>query len=364
MSPTTSDVLTHRANNFDFVRFIAATSVLISHHFALSGLPEPLVLSYQTLGGFGVFVFFSISGYLVAQSWERDPSLLRFVHRRLLRIWPGLLVVLVLCAWVLGPLVTTLSLREYFTDKLTWTYFSTFLFQVQPFLQGVFPHSPVAYIPNGVLWTIPIEVHCYAYLAILGLLGVLRYRWLLLALVVALSLYYYVFHGAEAVWKAGGGRLHEVEFATFFFAGALLHHFREIWSSPRRIALCWVVVGVAAAALVSAGHQLIAAFVITPMVFVSFGASSFPVVRRFGRFGDLSYGIYIYAFPVQQTIIWAWGDRLPFLPSLLLALVITLVLAYFSWHYIEKPALRLKPSAPRAPRRTQAEVGKQQPAST
>jgi len=364
MKPDNSEVISHRANNFDFVRFIAATSVLISHHFALSGLPEPLVLSYQTLGGFGVFVFFSISGYLVAQSWERDPNLLRFVHRRLLRIWPGLLVVLMLCAWVLGPLVTTLPVREYFSDKLTWTYFSTFLFQVQPFLQGVFPDSPVAYIPNGVLWTIPLEVHCYAYLAILGLLGVLKFRWVLLALFTALSLYYYVFHGAEAVWNAGGGRLHEVEFATFFFAGVLLHHFREIWSTPHRTALCWLVVGIAAAALVNADHQLIAAFVITPMLSVTFGASSLPVVRRFGRFGDLSYGIYIYAFPVQQTIIWALGDRLPFVPSLLLALAITLLLAYFSWHYIEKPALRLKPSTPKGARGPQGEVRRPQPAST
>ena len=349
MTHEKKEELSHRTNNFDFVRFVAATSVLISHHFALSALPEPLVLKYQTLGGFGVFVFFSISGFLVAQSWQRDPNLIRFAHRRLLRIWPGLLCVLLLCALVLGPIVTTMPLADYFSDELTWTYFKTMLFQVQPFLQGVFPQSPVAYIPNGVLWTIPIEVHCYGYLALLGMIGVLRWRWLLLAMTAALAVWYYGIHDAEGVFRSGGGRIHEVEFATFFFSGVLLHYFREIWSTPSRALTTLLLAVVLGGVLVTLEHQLVAAFVITPFIFVALGNASFPVLRRFGRFGDLSYGIYIYAFPVQQTIIWALGDRLSFLQSLGMALAITFVLAWLSWHLIEQPALRLKPKTPRAP---------------
>lgn len=340
--------LTHRTNNFDFIRVIAATSVLVSHHFALSGLPEPLVLKFQTLGGYGVFIFFAISGFLVAQSWQRDPNVVRFAHRRLLRIWPGMLCVLVLCALVLGPAVTTLPLKEYFSNSLTWTYFKTLLFQVQPFLPGVFPDSPVANIPNGVLWTIPIEVHCYGYLAVLGLVGVLRWRWLLLAMTAALAGYYYVYHGAEGVFLAGGGRMPEVEFATFFFSGVLLHYFREAWSSWTRIAISFGIIVVVSLLLIRNDHQLIAAFLLTPFFFVVLGSASFPVLNRFGRFGDMSYGIYIYAFPVQQTLIWLWGKSMSFGASLALALAITAVLAWISWHVIEQPALRLKPRAPKA----------------
>ncbi|AAW74036.1 acyltransferase [Xanthomonas oryzae pv. oryzae] len=339
--------LAHRSNNFDFIRIVAATSVLVSHHFALAKLPEPLVLQFQTLGGYGVFIFFSISGFLVAQSWQRDPSLVRFTYRRLLRIWPGMLCVLILCAFLLGPAVTTLSLKEYFLNELTWTYFKTMLFQVQPFLQGVFPDSAVPYIPNGVLWTIPIEVHCYGYLAILGVIGVLRWRWVLLAATAALAVYYYGYHDAENVFRAGGGRVHEIEFATFFFSGVLLHYFREIWSSWNRIIPSFLVVMTAFLLLFQNDHQLIAVFLFTPFFFVVLGNLSFPIMRRFGRFGDMSYGIYIYAFPVQQTLFWLWGESISFNTSLALALTITGLLAWISWHLIEQPALRLKPRTPK-----------------
>ena len=99
-------------NNFDFIRLVAALLVLVSHQFALQGLPEPGVQGLYSLGGLGVLVFFSISGYLVAQSWLNDPHWLRFAARRLLRIVPGLLVVMVACTFILGPVLTHLSLTE------------------------------------------------------------------------------------------------------------------------------------------------------------------------------------------------------------------------------------------------------------
>ncbi|AJQ85650.1 hypothetical protein AZ54_20880 [Xanthomonas oryzae pv. oryzae PXO86] len=94
-------------------------------------------------------------------------------------------------------------------------------------------------------------------------------------------------------------------------------------------------------------HQLIAVFLFTPFFFVVLGNLSFPIMRRFGRFGDMSYGIYIYAFPVQQTLFWLWGESISFNTSLALALTITGLLAWISWHLIEQPALRLKPRTPK-----------------
>lgn len=198
-----------------------------------------------------------------------------------------------------------------------------------------------------MLWTIPIEVHCYGYLAILGVIGVLRWRWVLLAATAALAVYYYGYHDAENVFRAGGGRVHEIEFATFFFSGVLLHYFREIWSSWNRIIPSFLVVMTAFLLLFQNDHQLIAVFLFTPFFFVVLGNLSFPIMRRFGRFGDMSYGIYIYAFPVQQTLFWLWGESISFNTSLALALTITGLLAWISWHLIEQPALRLKPRTPK-----------------
>lgn len=335
--------LAHRHNNFDFVRLFAACAVLFSHQFALMGLPEPLVLKYQTLGGFGVLIFFSISGYLIAQSWESDPHLWRFAARRLLRIWPGLLCTVVLCALVLGPLVTTVPLREYFTSPQTISYFQILLLKFQPYLPGVFPNSPVAGAPNGVLWTIPIEVRCYGYLALLGLLGIFRLKWAMLALLAAASVYYYGVYDAESVFDSGQRRMYELEYATFFFAGVALHLFRHAWAAPSRKIGIMAILAMVSGIFVATGHELVATFVATPFAVVAFGSSSYPVVRRFGRFGDLSYGVYIYAFPVQQTTLWLWGNKAGFWPMFGLAGAITFVLAFFSWHWVEKRALKLKP---------------------
>ncbi|AGG87750.1 acyltransferase family protein [Rhodanobacter denitrificans] len=337
-----ADWQAHRSNNFDFVRLLAALSVLISHQFALHAMAEPLVFEYQTLGGYAVMVFFAISGYLITASWQADPNLRRFAARRLLRIWPGLLCTVALCGLVLGPIVTQVPLHAYFTDRTTLHFFGTGLFKVSPFLPGVFPNSPLAYIPNGVLWTIPIELRCYGYLAILGLLGIVRARWLMLALLLGVSAWYYGVHDAEKVFSLTHTHLFEVEYATFFFSGSCLYLFREYCLiGVRKITGAAIVLGLGVVAYV-AGHELIAAFLMTPFLVIACGTESSPVLRRFGRFGDLSYGVYIYAFPVQQTTIWL-TPRLGIYQHFAIAIPVTLVLAWLSWHFVEKVALSHKP---------------------
>lgn len=343
-----SEIHTHRSNNFDFIRLAAAMSVLFSHQFALEAMSEPLVFQYQTLGGYAVMVFFAISGYLITASWQADPNIMRFAMRRLLRIWPGLLCAVLLCGIVLGPIVTEVPLRAYFSDPTTLRFFGSGLFMVSPFLPGVFPNSPLAYIPNGVLWTIPIELRCYGYLAFLGTLGVAARRWLMLLLLMCVSIWYYGIYGAEAVFKASHTHLFEVEYATFFFSGSCLYLFREYWLNDVRKLVGLAIAMMACIAAYISDHALVAAFVLTPYLVIAFGTSSFPVFRRFGRFGDLSYGVYIYAFPVQQSIIWLTPNS-NFWQHLAMAVPITLVLAWLSWHFVEKIALDLKP------RRAQAE---------
>lgn len=338
---------THRTNNFDFIRLVAALSVLVSHQFFLHSQSEPLVFRYQTLGGYAVMVFFSVSGYLIASSWLNDPNLYRFAARRLLRIWPGLACTVLLCGLVLGPLVTEMPLRAYFADSTTLRYFSQLYFNVFPFLPGVFPHSPVAGIPNGVLWTIPIELRCYGYLAVFGLLSVLRYRWAMLTLLVATAVWYYGIHNAEAVFEATHQHIFEIEYATFFFSGSCLYLFREYWMvGKRKLIGLGISVGTCAVAYYT-GHPLVAAFVLTPYLVLAIGTESFPVLHRFGRFGDLSYGVYIYAFPVQQTTIWL-TPSLSIYQHFAIVVPVTLAIAWLSWHLVENPALNLKPR--RAPK--------------
>ncbi len=328
--------LDHKNNNFDFLRVAAASAVIIAHQFALSGRSEP-VTPVGGWGGIGVMVFFAISGYLIAGSWNHDPNLLRFCLRRLLRIWPGLAVVCVLVALVLGPLVSELEPRVYFSSPLTRDYFSLLnLWSVKGQLPGVFAGSPIPESVNGSLWTIPIEVRCYAALAIVGVVGLMRHT-LLLPLTFAAFAFWFFF-----LLKIGYDqpiRMH-LQMAVVFFCGASLYQLRSVWL-PYRV---WAS-GIAAATIALLWFAQLPEIAFTlglPVMVVLFGTGSTPVLRRTGRFGDISYGLYIYAYPVQQTVIWLSNNQLPFIAGLVLSALVTILLAWLSWRLVEQPALRLK----------------------
>lgn len=101
-------------NNFDFVRLLAAYAVLVSHQNVLMGHPDLMIDDRISLGALGVAIFFTISGYLVTQSWLSDPHPVRSAVKRILRIWPALFVVTVIAALVVGPLVSSFTAKEYF----------------------------------------------------------------------------------------------------------------------------------------------------------------------------------------------------------------------------------------------------------
>src|SRR5262249_48958743 len=151
----------------------AATLVLIDHSDPLTGRPgHPGPFGYETLGGFAVAVFFIISGFLVAASWERAPRVGAFMLKRALRIIPAYAVVIAFAVLVLVPLVTDLTLRAYFHDRLTWGYFRSLSFvEVWYSLPGVFAHNAYPLAVNGSIWTLPIEVAMYIALAAFGLVG-------------------------------------------------------------------------------------------------------------------------------------------------------------------------------------------------
>ncbi len=327
----------HPKNNFDFWRVLAALLVLFSHQFALLGHPEPSVFPQLSLGASGVCIFFVISGFLVTQSWRLDPNALRFVTRRLLRIWPGLIVVVLLSTFVLGPLVSNLSTAEYFRTEETWRYLKTLLMNIKYELPGVFTGNPYPRAVNGSLWTIPVEVRWYLVILFAGAAGLLKSRYLLLVASVILALYYFGIYGAMRDTKP----IYFQEYGLFFLYGACLQMYQDEWR--KHLVLSTLLCIGSAIVFLLLGHAFVAFWLVLPCLIVYCGTASTPFVRGFGRFGDLSYGIYIYAFPVQQTIVWMTNARYPLPWTLALSVAMTLVLAFASWHLVEQPALRFKP---------------------
>jgi len=332
----------HPSNNFDAVRLLAAGMVLCSHQFALTDRVEPHPFGLLTMGTLGVLVFFAVSGYLVAQSWDRDPHVFRFAAKRFLRVWPGLAVVTLLAALVLGPLVSVLSPREYFRSPVTWDYFSQLYLGIRFYLPGVFTHATFPVV-NGSLWTIPIEVRWYGILLFAGLCGVLRdrFRYLMLMLVLLYAVYIYgvfdVQHNPLARFPLPD---FGCEYGSYFCYGVVLYHFRGAWR--RHDGWLTAALVAAAALMVALEHGYTALFLLLPWLMIRFGTSSTPVLRRFGRHGDFSYGIYIYAYMMQQLTVSLMGVDHPYWMGLLVSAACTLVCATLSWHFVEAPAMALK----------------------
>ena len=326
-----------RDNNFDALRILAAVAVLVSNSFPIAygaaGVQPLAALSrgQTNLGTAAVLVFFVISGYLITQSFDRLPMPLRFLKARVLRIFPCLTVALVLTAGVLGAAVTPLSLAQYLIhfDTSQYVYGGLSLVWMQYDLPGVFEGNPAGAVVNGSLWTLYYEfLMCLAVLAF-GTARLLNRR-------VALALWL----GALVLsWHWVGGNY--VAFGTPFLSGAVLYLWRDRvpldWCSAL---LCMVALG---------GAMALGGF---GFAFATFGAylvlylALAPSVRlpNLARWGNLSYGIYIFAWPVQQTVALLLGSAVTWYWNTALSLPAILALAWLSWHLVERPALSLKRS--------------------
>ena len=332
-----------RRNNFDFLRITAALLVMYSHQFILQGSVEPApALPYLSWGGVGVLMFFAISGYLVTKSWCEDPAALRYLARRFLRVWPALAVGTLLTVFVLGPLATRLPLQAYWSSPETWSYLSALkIFSIQFTLPGVFTENPYAGGVNGSLWTIPVEVRCYLVLMLLGWAGALRFRWLAALTLVTLAFVTFYLKAPGQLPR----RNWNYELGTFFAAGCVLYLWRDVWMKRAKAVLLSAVV--LAAAAWATGWPYVAIFVVLPLFLIAFGNTATPVIRSMGRFGDPSYGLYIFAFPIQQSVVMATSNQLGIFASLALAVPLTFCAAYLSWHLVEKVCLGFKPRSRR-----------------
>jgi peptidoglycan/LPS O-acetylase OafA/YrhL len=349
--PQTANPLRTRRNNFDALRLLAAGSVIFSHAFLIAeGTQKRELLIRATgnqavLGLAGVFVFFAISGFLVTQSFETTGSPLHFLMKRALRIFPALLVVTLLSAFVLGPLVTSLPLHAYLSRPGPYRYvlYNTLLDQRVHTLPGVlFVRNPVGLEINGPLWSLNCEFAMYVLVMALGLLRLLRLPVALFLLAVGMACLH--FPAVKAVLGGWGWTL------GFFAAGMVLYKLRDTRIFDGRVALLALVGLVASAKL----GGFILFFPLTGCylaLWLALNPRLPPLPAT--RFGDLSYGLYITGWPVEEAAMWLSGGRLAWWQLFLIALPAAGSLAFLSWHLVESRALRLKPGARR---RAQAAV--------
>lgn len=332
--------LEHEHNNFGVLRLVLALAVVVSHAFSVTtGLveDEPLTgLTGFTLGEHGVNGFFAISGFLVTMSFVnrgwRDYVLARF-----LRIAPGLIAATLVVSLLLGSALTRLDLGAYLTQPGLWRFVSGTLtsFKSAAALPGVFDGNPLPF-PMGTVWTLKYEALCYLGVLVAGLSGLLLRRDLALAALVLLTL---AVIGREIVAPDGPkGVETALRLPLIFLAGGVGYLWRErVPLSPAGLAAA-----LALTALLSSTPFFKAALYLTTAWGVLVLAMSPALTRRRSEPpADLSYGVYLYGWPVQQALV----ALLPGMGALALlwpALALTLAVAALSWYGIEKPALGLK----------------------
>ncbi len=285
-------------------------------------------------------MFFALSGFLVAGSLLRTATLTHFLGLRAIRIYPALAVEVFLSALLLGPLLTTWPLSSYWTSPLFGQYLLNVTGHIHYLLPGVFHANSYPDIVNSQLWTVPYELFCYIGLLVLALLGLKSRRWLALAATVALMLAYLVGrlikHHGQSPFIVGG--VPGFVLVVCFLAGVSAYFYRD--RLPWSVSLC-ALSGFMTGLLLCVPYGDYVVAPIAAYFTISLGLTNARKLRIL-QGADYSYGIFLYGFVIQQTVMQTLPWARVWWLNILICVPIATCFAATSWHYVEKPALKLR----------------------
>jgi peptidoglycan/LPS O-acetylase OafA/YrhL len=325
-----------RQNNFDFLRLLAAFFVILTHSYSLLDLGPDLLqrligIPFSTLG---LWIFFTTSGYLVTASACKQSNW-RYWYKRALRILPAFYVCIMLMI-IMGALITGTPLIKYFLNDHAWTYLKNLtIFNLQYELPGVFLNNSFARAVNGSIWSIPYEVLLYT-LPPLYLLTIRFFKVILPALIGTLVLTAGIWAPYLTSRSFLGLNLYMLaSLGWYFFMGLLLYLYEDKIKIDNEIAgwsfICWIILK----------FSTLASAIAVPILIIWLAYKS--IKGKFIQLPiDISYGLYLYAFPVSQLLV---SGFLPYLSPITLSittLLFTIPIALISWFLIEKPFLKLK----------------------
>lgn len=339
--------------NFNALRLLAASAVVFSHAFLLatgSEETEPLHSTGLTAGVYGVFVFFILSGFLVTESAKRASGLLDYFRKRFLRIAPALIVSTILVSYAIVPFFASNGPAAFVQDlellnnviKTIFLHNEGLYFHTVNFYP---PSSDADFLPgvaNGVLWTIRLEVIGYALVGLLMAMSLLqdRKQIVTIPIVVAIAVFSVVYVYVVPVKWISQLLLVLPAFCCGVFMNWLMR-----FHSPRGTIALLFTIGLVPAVYFRVLPETFSFLVAYPLLWL--GAIEFKPLTWFNSRSDVSYGVYLYGWPVTQLLRSIFGEGMSGYQLAALALPVTAVVAYASWHLIEKPALRFKTSAPR-----------------
>ena len=322
-------------NNFDLIRLIAALAVIFGHSFELFNTyqyyePVKAILGIDYSGTLAVYVFFFLSGILITSSFFNKKNHFSYIIMRGFRIWPGLIACTFITVFIIGPALTSVLLKEYFHSRLTWSFLfcNSIIYNIKYTLPGVFENNHYKGAVNGSLWTLPLEIFCYAVVFIIGS-AISAKKTILKVCLFALIIGAYFMN--SHYWL--GYFLNKP--VLFFAAGSLSYAFRKYIFINGKLSIVLFIL----CCLFYSKPYFIYLFYVC-FVYGMLALSSADFFKKLKLPGDYSYGIYIYSFLVQQIFSHFLPNINPY-ESLIVTIPVIMILAYLSWHMVESPFLKL-----------------------
>lgn len=325
-----------------FLRFFAACAVILSHSFVLcqgdfkNEWLYKLTKGQMTMGSFSVCIFFFFAGYLITNSAKKAKSAKRYFVARSMRIFPALIVVVLGCMFVLGPLVSTYNAKEYFTNPLFFKYFLNIFLIPQHDLPGVFQNN--VYLPtvNGSLWTLPVEFLCYVLCFIAYKMGLLKKKKsIYMSIVVTI--------GSVGVLVLAHITQSAILVSVLlpcllFYMGMLFQIYSENIIINIKVAIICLVLWVV---FICLGAMLLGMVLFFPyiLIYLVFGIKM--NMQTIGAIGEYSYGIYLLGFPIQQLFVFLGDSYRSVYVNAGVSVVIAFVISIFVLHKIERPILNM-----------------------
>lgn len=357
---TIEEIYSYKENSFNIVRLLLAISVIYSHCYPLMGINagdgdilERLTKGQLSFGSLAVYCFFIISGFLITQSMMNSKNFLQYIIKRLLRIFPAFFSALIFSAFIIGPIVSNFTFNEYFSMvnitepiKFIWKNLTMNIFGYSWGFLDAFNNTPFPGSVNGSMWTLKHEVACYIVVMLLSYFYIFRNRLIMLFLAILTSALtilnlicgYKLFSLSENFWIISDAQYNSfIILFCFFIMGSLIYVFKDKIIINYRFLLLATIIMIFSC---KAGNLKIISLFVLPYLLI--GICIITNIKSITKYGDFSYGMYIYAFPIQQTIVYFWADTINLFTYCIFSIVITFIISIISWNFIEKPALSLK----------------------
>lgn len=350
------EVADNYKNNFGLIRFVAAIMVIIGHMYTLAGIEEVPKFLWSTVNFVGVEIFFCIGGYLITLSWLRQPDFKIYMLKRICRIFPPLIVCVLLTAIVVGPFITNLSVAEYYAHPMTWNYLKNCLLNINYALPRVFEHNPAGGAVNGSLWCLPIEFLMYLVMPVYLFGGRhigKKFYYGLTAIMILLGSVIMTWMPDMHFYFYGMDLAQIIRIVPFYFVGSLI----AVCRLEKYLNLQISVVAI----LFLSGLQgfpapfwRIGEYVALPYIVLSLALEREPVYmgnifpsiwkgKRKYWYIDISYGMFLTSFVIQQILVClviSNGWRLHIWILCFVAIVISVFMAVLIERFIERPVGR------------------------